>query len=160
MVTAGVSKIGWIGTGVMGKSMAGHLLTKGHTLMVFNRTASKADELVAAGAQFMQPADIAREADYVFLMLGYPHDVRKMVLDESDGILQHMKSGATLVDHTTSSPELAEIIASQAQDKGVHSVDAPVSGGDIGAKNGKLVTMVGGTEEGVSSVRELLDIYS
>ena len=94
------------------------------------------------------------------MMLGYPHDVRKMVLDDSEGILQHMKSGATLVDHTTSSPELAEFIAEQAQGRGVHSVDAPVSGGDIGARNGKLVTMVGGTEDGVASVRELLDIYS
>jgi len=71
-----------------------------------------------------------------------------------------MKRGATLVDHTTSSPALAEQIAALAQERGVHSVDAPVSGGDIGAKNGKLVTMVGGTNEGVASVQELMEIYS
>ena len=93
-------------------------------------------------------------------MLGYPHDVRDMVLDETNGILQHMKAGSTLIDHTTSSPELAENIASKAQERGIHSVDAPVSGGDIGAQNGALVTMVGGTEDGVSSVRTLLEIYS
>ena len=91
MEQAGLHKIGWIGTGVMGKEMAGHLMKKGHALMVFNRTASKADELVAAGAQFMHPRDIAREADFIFLMLGLPQDVRNMILDETDGILQHMK---------------------------------------------------------------------
>ena len=160
MVETAVSKIGWIGTGVMGKSMAKHLMNKGHSLMVFNRTASKADELVSAGAQFMQPSEIAKSADFVFLMLGYPHDVKNMVLDETDGILQHMRQGTTLIDHTTSSPSLAEEIAVQAEAKGVHSVDAPVSGGDIGAQNGKLVTMVGGTEAGVSSCQALLDVYS
>ena len=128
--------------------------------MVFNRTASKADELVQAGAQFMAPREIAQQADFIFLMLGYPHDVRNIVLDDTEGILQHMKSGSTLVDHTTSSPELAETIAAKALERGIHSVDAPVSGGDIGARNGVLVTMVGGTEEGVGSVRTLLDIYS
>ena len=91
----------------MGKSMANHLMAKGHKLLVYNRTASKADDLVAAGAEFMEPEEIARNADYVFLMLGYPDDVRKMVLDESTGILKHMKPGATIVDHTTSSPDLA-----------------------------------------------------
>ena len=93
-------------------------------------------------------------------MLGHPHDVQSMVLDDNKGILQHMKPGATLVDHTTSSPALAEEIAAKAQERDIHSVDAPVSGGDIGARNGKLVTMVGGTEEGVSSVYDLMDIYS
>lgn len=94
----------------------------------------------------MDPNEIAREADFLFLMLGYPHDVRSMVLDETNGILQHMKEGSTLIDHTTSSPDLAEQIFSQAAKRGIHSVDAPVSGGDIGARNGKLVTMVGGTD--------------
>lgn len=93
-------------------------------------------------------------------MLGYPEDVRKLVLDETDGILKCMKSGSTLVDHTTSSPSLAEEIAEKALARGIHSVDAPVSGGDIGAKNGKLVVMAGGTEEGMASVRDLLDIFS
>ena len=94
-------------------------------------------------------------------MLGNPHDVKMMVLGGlSEGILHHMRPGTTLVDHTTSSPELAEIIHDKAIAKDVHSVDAPVSGGSIGAQNGKLVTMVGGTQEGVDSVRTLLDAYS
>ena len=101
------TKIGWIGTGVMGKSMANHLMAQGHKLLVYNRTEAKANDLVAAGAVFMEPEQIAKNADFVFLMLGYPDDVRDMVLDESTGILKHMKPGATLVDHTTSSPDLA-----------------------------------------------------
>ena len=87
MVQVGVPKVGWIGTGVMGKHMAGHLLSTGRTLLVYDRTASHADDLVAAGAQFMHPQKIAQNADVVFQMLGYPHDVRKMVLDKRDGIL-------------------------------------------------------------------------
>ena len=144
----------------MGKSMAGHLQKQGHKLMVFNRTASKADDLVKAGAEFMAPQEIAKQADYLFMMLGYPHDVEKMVLDKEVGILQHMKPGATLIDHTTSSPSLAIDIAEAAKDSGVHSVDAPVSGGDTGAQLGKLVTMVGGTQEGFNGTKDLLEVYS
>ena len=161
MVEQAQSKVvGWIGTGVMGKHMAAHLMKQGYTLMVFNRTASKADDLVAAGAQFKTPREIAEAADYLFLMLGYPHDVRDMVLDETIGILQHMKSGATLIDHTTSSPELAENIAVKALERGIHSVDAPVSGGDIGAQNGKLVIMCGGSEAGMAACSPLMQFYS
>ena len=93
-------------------------------------------------------------------MLGYPHDVEKMILDDQVGILKHMKPGATLIDCTSSSPSLAVSIAERAQDYNVLSVDAPVSGGDVGAQQGTLVTMTGGSEEAVESVRELLDIYS
>ena len=100
-------KIGWIGTGVMGKSMASHLIKNGYSLQVFNRTASKAEELVQEGATFTNPQDIAKNSDIVFLMLGYPHDVESMVFDDKDGILQHMKEGSYLVDHTTSTPSLA-----------------------------------------------------
>jgi len=95
----------------MGKHMADHLIKNGHSLMVYNRTASKADELVAAGAQFMEPVEIAKQADFIFIMLGFPDDVRSVVLDETNGVINHMKSGSTLVDHTTSSPSLAEEIA-------------------------------------------------
>ena len=105
------AKIGWIGTGVMGKSMAGHLITKGHTLQVFNRTASKADALVAAGATFRPAKEIASDVDYLFLMLGYPHDVKQMLLCRNNGILKFMKPGSYLIDHTTSSPGLAMLIA-------------------------------------------------
>ena len=80
-------RVGWIGTGVMGKSMAGHLQSKGHSLSVFNRTASKAQALVDAGAKFMPQAEVAKEADVLFLMLGYPHDVQRVVLDKEVGIL-------------------------------------------------------------------------
>jgi 3-hydroxyisobutyrate dehydrogenase len=153
-------RVGWIGTGVMGKSMAGHLMKKGYSMSVFNRTASKADELVSNGATFMPAIDVAKQSDYVFLMLGYPHDVEKMVLCPDQGILQHMKPGSYLIDHTTSSPDLASRIAAKALETKVHSIDAPVSGGDIGAKNGKLVTMVGGAKEAVDACRPLMDCYS
>ena len=160
MLKAGVSKIGWIGTGVMGKSMAGHIMRDGHSMIVFNRTASKADSLVANGAKFMTPVEIAKEADYLFLMLGYPHDVENMVLHRETGILKHMKRGAMLIDHTSSSPDLAERIADAASSHGVDSVDAPVTGGDIGAANGSLILMCGGTQEQVKRALPLLDLYS
>jgi 3-hydroxyisobutyrate dehydrogenase len=123
--------IGWIGTGVMGKSMAGHILRHGYkNLLVYNRTASKAQELLQNGARFLEPRQIAKEADIIFLMLGYPYDVEKMVLDNEVGILKHMKRGSVLVDHTTSSPDLAKTISRVAEEQyGVYSIDAPVSGG-------------------------------
>lgn len=93
------------------------------------------------------------------MMLGFPHDVEEMTLGEH-GILKHMKPGSYLIDHTTSSPGLAERIAAEAAKQGVHSIDGPVSGGDVGAKNGALVTMVGGVEEHVDAVRPILDCYS
>lgn len=131
-------KVGWIGTGVMGSHMAKHLMNNGYTNMyVYNRTASKADELVALGAKFLEsPAKVAQEVDYLFLMLGYPHDVQKMVYEGKDGLINHMKKGSYLIDHTTSSPGLAIQIAKDLLEKGVHCIDAPVSGGDVGAKAG------------------------
>jgi len=108
-------KIGWIGTGVMGKSQALHLMTKGnHKLSVFNRTESKAQDLLDKGAEFKTPEEIAKEADYLFLMLGYPHDVETMMLHPETGILKHMKKGSYLIDHTTSTPSLAVKIAEAA----------------------------------------------
>ena len=118
------------------------------------------DELVNEGATFKQPKEIAQEADYIFMMLGYPHDVRNMVLDKESGILQHMKPGSTLIDCTTSSPELAQQIAAQGLERGIHSVDAPVSGGDIGARKGCVASMVGGSEEGVNGAMDLMQAYS
>ena len=138
----------------MGKEMAKHLINNGYTTMlVHNRTASKADELVEMGAKYCDdPKDIAKEADFLFLMLGFPSDVESMVLGdgtEGSGVLSNMKSGAYLIDHTTSSPSLAERIASEGKEKGVSSIDAPVSGGDIGARNGQLVVMMGGEPEAI-----------
>lgn len=155
-----MSKVGWIGTGVMGKYMCKHLMEKGkYATQVFNRTASKADMLVEAGATFKQPNEIAKDVDFLFLMLGYPHDVEKMVLG-SNGVLQHMKPGSFLIDHTTSSPGLAYTIWEEAKERGVHSIDAPVSGGDIGAKNGEVVTMVGAEDEAYKKVEPLMQTYS
>mmetsp|Transcript_16632 Transcript_16632/g.19938 ORF Transcript_16632/g.19938 Transcript_16632/m.19938 type:complete len:301 (-) Transcript_16632:1909-2811(-) len=153
--------VGWIGTGVMGKAMAGHLMKRGRitNMMVYNRTAAKADDLVQAGAEFLTPVEIAQKADFVFTMLGYPHDVENMIL-EKEGILKHMKKGSVLVDHTTSSPALARKIGETASELGVHAVDAPVSGGDIGAKNGELVIMIGGDDEGVKKALPLLGCFS
>jgi len=99
---------------------------------------------------FKSPKEIAEESDFLFLMLGYPHDVQDMVLGEESGILKHMKKGAYLIDHTTSTPNLAAKIAEAAEQFEVKSVDAPVSGGDIGARNGCLVVMCGGREEDVA----------
>ena len=141
--------------------MAGHLISKGYKVTsVYNRTASKADSLVAKGAVFRNPIEIARECDVIFLMLGFPRDVEEMVLGKEGGILRHMKKGAYLVDHTTSTPSLAERIAVEAATYGVHSVDAPVSGGDIGARNGTVVTMAGGASEDIEYLRPILRAYS
>ena len=153
--------VGWIGTGVMGNSMAGHLIAKGYTLQVYNRTASKADALVKAGATYVDsPQEIAKNADFLFLMLGYPTDVEQMTIDPVHGVIKHMKKGAYLIDHTTSSPGLAEKIAAEAKNFGVGSIDAPVSGGDIGARNGKLVTMIGGDPADIEACTILMNHYS
>lgn len=153
-------KIGWIGTGVMGKSMCKHLLNKGYQLAVFNRTKSKTDELVELGAKYQSVSDIAREADYVFLMLGYPRDVEHLVFEADGGLLNLMRPGTTLVDHTTSSPALAAKIAAALKQKNIASFDAPVSGGDIGARNGQLVSMCGGDSERFAAVEAILKTYS
>jgi len=152
--------VGWIGTGVMGAPMCGHLMDKlGHQTLVYNRTKSKAQSLFDRGAKYMQPQEIAREADFLFLMLGYPHDVEAMTLGP-DGVVQHMKEGAVLIDHTTSSPKLAEQIHEEAKKRGVGSIDAPVSGGDIGAKNGEVVAMCGGEEDVFENTLPLLETFS
>lgn len=154
-----MKKIGWIGTGVMGKSMCKHLLSKGYDLSIFSRTASKTKELIDMGAKLHSPAEIAVNCDVVFLMLGYPRDVQEVTLGEN-GILKKMKKGSYLVDHTTSSPDLAVKIYSEANSLGINSYDAPVSGGDVGAREGKLVVMVGGEEKEFNPVEEIMKNYS
>ena len=104
-----MQKLGWIGTGVMGKSMCRHLMKAGHKLMVFNRTKSKVDELISEGAEYAELSTIAKMCDVVFLMVGYPKDVEELVLG-SNGILNSMKENSYLVDHSTSSPTLAKQI--------------------------------------------------
>lgn len=151
--------IGWIGTGVMGAHMCRHILTKEFNLTVFNRTQSKAQPVLDLGAKWNTPQEIAKQSDVVFLMLGYPKDVEETVLG-THGILQHMKPGSVLIDHTTSTPSLAERIHNEAAKLNIGSIDAPVSGGDVGAKNGQLVTMCGGNSEDLAKVRTILESYS
>ncbi|MEM6690475.1 MAG: NAD(P)-dependent oxidoreductase [Planctomycetota bacterium] len=150
-------KIGWIGTGVMGQSMAGHLLGAGHELTVMNRTPAKAQKLVDEGAKRVStPSEAAEGNDVVFTMVGYPDDVREVYLGE-DGILSRVQPDAIMVDLTTSSPELAAEIYSQAKAKNGSSIDAPVSGGDIGARNAALSIMVGGDQDAVERVMPLFE---
>ncbi len=151
-------RIGWIGTGVMGGSMCMHLLKAGNEAYVYNRTKSKADELIAEGAIWCDsPAEVAEKADIIFTIVGYPADVEQTVLGEN-GVLAHAESGKIIVDMTTSEPALAERIAKAAAEKGVGSLDAPVSGGDLGARNATLAIMVGGEQETFEKVRELFDV--
>lgn len=138
--------IAFIGTGVMGRSMAGHLLNAGYPLNVYNRTKSKTDELVAAGATWCDtPGAAAAGADIIITIVGFPKDVEEVYLGD-DGILANAKSGSLFIDMTTSSPALAKKIAEVAEGKGIGSLDAPVSGGDLGAKEARLSIMVGGSQ--------------
>jgi 3-hydroxyisobutyrate dehydrogenase len=138
------TRIGWIGTGVMGRSMCGHLLAKGFRATVFNRTKAKAQGLLDQGAQWAEsPKAVAGASDVVFTMVGFPADVREVILGK-DGVLSGASQGAILVDMTTSQPSLAIEIAQAAAAQGVHCVDAPVSGGDVGAREARLSIMVGG----------------
>jgi len=149
------TRVGWIGAGVMGRSMCGHVIDAGYSTTVFSRTKAKADDLVAKGARWAAtPRDVAAASDVVFSIVGYPDDVREVLLGES-GALAAMKSGGVLVDMTTSRPSLAIEIADAAAKKGVVSIDAPVSGGDVGAKNATLSIMIGGHEATVHALEPL-----
>lgn len=139
-------KIGFIGTGVMGASMAGHLMDAGHELTVYNRTRQKAEGLLARGARWADtPADCASSMDAVITIVGYPKDVEEVYLGEK-GVLSTARPGAYLIDMTTTSPALWQRIARAAEQKGLHPLDAPVSGGDTGARNATLSIMVGGEQ--------------
>jgi len=138
--------VSFIGTGVMGASMAGHLLDAGYPLIVFNRTKTRADGLLAAGARWAESAgEAAAQADVVITIVGYPADVESVYLDP-DGIVAQAREGALLIDMTTSTPSLAVRIAQAAQDRGLEAIDAPVSGGDVGAREGTLTIMAGGSD--------------
>lgn len=146
-------KIGFIGTGVMGHAIVGHLMNAGHELFVFNRTKSKTNDLVANGATWKDtPKGIAEVSELIFTMVGYPQDVEETYYDLDKGIFQADVNGKLLVDLTTSTPTLAEKIHQTAKEKGAESLDAPVSGGDLGAKNGTLTIMVGGEEAAYQKV--------
>lgn len=139
--------IGFIGTGVMGKSMARHLLHHNYPLHLYTRTKEKAKELLSEGAIWENNvAELAKKSDIIITMIGTPTDVEEVYFGEN-GILSHAKQGSYVVDMTTSKPSLAVKIYKTAKEKGIHALDAPVSGGDVGAKNAKLAIMVGGDKE-------------
>ncbi len=153
----GRTRVGWIGTGVMGRWMCQHLMTKGCAATVYNRTRDKAKPLLDAGAAWADtPRALAERSDVVFAIVGFPADVREVFLGPQ-GALAGSKAGAVLVDMTTSEPSLAQEIYQAARGKGVASIDAPVSGGDVVAKNAALSIMVGGDAEAVEAVRPLFE---
>jgi 3-hydroxyisobutyrate dehydrogenase len=147
LVASGKTRLGWIGTGVMGTSMCSHLIRRGFSTIVFNRTREKAAPLVALGARWADsPKQVAGAADVVFSIVGFPADVRAVMLG-ADGALAGSRPGMVLVDMTTSDPSLAIEIAQAAAARGVYSIDAPVSGGDVGAKEARLSIMIGGDRQ-------------
>jgi 3-hydroxyisobutyrate dehydrogenase len=157
-VSPGNARIGWIGTGVMGRSMCGHVLDAGYTVTVHNRTRERAEPLLEKGAAWADtPAEVAAASDVVCSIVGYPADVREVILGD-EGALGAAPAGSVLVDLTTSEPSLAAEIAERAAAKDVASIDAPVSGGDVGARNATLSIMVGGEEDAVDRVRPLLEV--
>jgi len=150
--------IGFIGIGVMGRSMAGHLLNAGYPLHVHNRTQAKAQDLLDKGAQWQDsPGKVAAVSDVIITIVGFPNDVEAVYLGD-DGILTNAKAGSTVIDMTTSCPDLAQKIAEQAKTKGISSFDAPVSGGDIGAREARLSIMVGGDVEVFEKIKPLFEI--
>ncbi len=141
-----MQRLGWIGLGIMGRSMALHLLDAGYPLTVYSRTREKATPLLDKGAVWAEsPKAVAESSEIVFSMVGYPTDVREVILGD-DGVLAGLRSGGIVVDMTTSSPTLAADIAEAARQRGVVALDAPVSGGDVGARNATLSIMIGGDE--------------
>jgi len=141
----------------MGLSMCGHLLGKGYQTAVYTRTKAKAQPLLDKGAQWADsPKSLAARSDVVFTMVGFPPDVREVYLSEN-GVLAGAKPGAILIDMTTTQPSLAQEIHAAAKAKGVRAIDAPVSGGDVGARNATLSIMVGGDKEAVDAVRPMFE---
>ncbi|MEI4769731.1 NAD(P)-dependent oxidoreductase [Psychrobacillus sp. FJAT-51614] len=152
-------KIGFIGTGVMGKSLVKHLLNAGHEVVIYTRTKEKAEELIKLGATWAStPREIASTSQIVFTMVGYPYDVEEVYLGEQ-GILTVDNAGLIVIDMTTSTPTLAQRIDKIAKEKGMLSLDAPVSGGDIGAQLGKLSIMCGGEKDTFEKVLPVLNLF-
>lgn len=152
------TRIGWIGTGVMGSSMCGHLLTAGYRVTIHSRTRSKAQSLLDRDAQWAEsPHAVAAESDILFTMVGFPQDVRQVYF-ATDGILSGAGTGTILVDMTTTQPSLSRDIAAAASAKDLSAIDAPVSGGDVGAKNAALSIMIGGDTKSVQAVMPLFEL--
>lgn len=152
------TRIGWIGTGVMGSAMCGHLVDAGYAVTVFNRTPAKAEALLERGARWAaSAAEAARTSHVVGTMVGFPDDVREVYFGEG-GIFEGVREGTILVDMTTTEPQLARAIDAEARRHGAYAVDAPVSGGDVGARQATLSIMVGGDPRAVHAVRPLFEI--
>jgi 3-hydroxyisobutyrate dehydrogenase len=152
-IEPGKTRLGWIGTGVMGRSMCGHLIDRGFAMTVTSRTKGKAETLLGKGAKWADsPTAVAEQSDVVFSIVGFPSDVREVMLG-SQGALAGSKAGTVLVDMTTSEPSLAVEIAEKAKAKGVFAVDAPVSGGDVGAREARLSIMIGGDKDVVEALK-------
>ncbi|MBM7654156.1 NAD(P)-dependent oxidoreductase [Neobacillus cucumis] len=157
MLTPENTVIGFIGTGVMGKSMAAHLMKAGYPLIVYSRTKEKAQELLENGAEWAQtPKDVAEKAKVIITMIGYPTDVEEIYLGEN-GLIASGKPGSFYIDMTTSSPSLATAIYEEAKKYGIQALDAPVSGGDVGAREATLSIMVGGEQEAFDTVKPLFE---
>ncbi len=151
------TRIGWIGTGVMGSSMCGHLIAAGYQATIFTRTRDKAQQLIDQGAHWAaSPKEVAAGCDVIFAIVGFPLDVREVFLG-ADGVLAGCSPDDIVVDMTTSEPSLAIEIAAAAERLGVHSIDAPVSGGDVGAKEARLSIMIGGHSQPVQIVTPLFE---
>ena len=154
-----LKRIGFIGTGVMGASIVKHLLNAGHEVTVYTRTKNKADALIAIGAKWAEtPAQASKDQDIIFTMVGYPKDVEEVYCGP-DGIFSTAQKGSIVVDMTTSEPTLAKKLYEQAKKVNVHSLDAPVSGGDIGAQNGTLSLMVGGDKEVFEEMKSIFETF-
>ncbi|MFP4178673.1 MAG: NAD(P)-dependent oxidoreductase [Spirochaetaceae bacterium] len=153
-----MSTVAWIGTGVMGKSMCSHILKAGYSVQVYNRTKEKAEELIKAGAKWKDsPAEAAKGADFVFTIVGYPGDVEKVILGK-EGALDAAERGTVIIDMTTSTPSLAETIYEKGKERGIDVIDAPVSGGDTGARNGTLAIMAGGDKAAFERVYPFFEL--
>lgn len=151
--------VAFIGTGVMGKSIVRHLLKENYTVHIFTRTAEKAQQLITEGAKWHSTAaEAVRDASVIFTMVGYPSDVEEVYFGET-GIFKTASAGATVVDMTTSQPTLAKKIATFAKELQISSLDAPVSGGDIGAQNGILSIMVGGEKAVFEKIEPLFKVF-
>ena len=151
--------IGFIGTGIMGAPIAGHILDAGYNVNVYNRTKKKAEDLINRGAHWVDSVEeIAKTSDVIFTMLGFPQDVEEVYLSKS-GLLQCSKKGTYLIDLTTTAPELARDIYNAAQAAGCHAFDCPVTGGESGAQAGTLTLIVGSSEQEIAPVRPILETF-
>ncbi|MBG9450087.1 oxidoreductase [Cytobacillus firmus] len=158
MVSPENTVIGFVGTGVMGKSMAGHLLKAGYPLVVYTRTKEKASELIEKGAEWAEtPAAVAKKANVIITIVGYPADVEEVYLGEN-GIITNGRENTYVIDMTTSTPTLAKRIYEEARKIGIYAIDAPVSGGDIGARDAKLSIMAGGDRDAFLAVEPIFNL--